>query len=204
MPGFEISTCSSTSAGISAMVSRRETSPSRTAIALAPIDISTLSWATRVRFLGSTSTSSEETAAAAIKRSSSQRSLKLAIDGTKITISANNTKAMVNSSSLVDKPRDSGTSSALLASVFSRSASPASMHQALIQAEGLRRCDRPTTRAMARIGRLPAFCQFDVVWGDLPPGIDLARQPFYKPAHARANRPARAFACRGNPASSCS
>ncbi len=45
MPTLAISTCSSTCGGISATTRSRETPPSRTAIALAPIAISTSFWA---------------------------------------------------------------------------------------------------------------------------------------------------------------
>ena len=103
------SICSSTSGGISAMTSSRETPPSRTAIALAPIAISTSSCSVLGRLSESSWTSTTETAAAVPSRSSSQRSLKLAIEGRKISTSAIITKSTVSTSSLIDRPRASGT-----------------------------------------------------------------------------------------------
>ena len=82
--------------------------PSRTAIALAPSDISTSSCVLRGRLDGS-GISTTLTAAAVLSRSSSQRSRKLAIEGMKISTSAISTNRIVSSKSLVDSPRDSGT-----------------------------------------------------------------------------------------------
>jgi hypothetical protein len=105
--------CSSITVGISETTRSCEAPSSRTAIARAPIAISTSSCMVRDRVSGSLSMSTRPTAAAVESLSWSHERRKFATEGMKISTSASITNRTVKSRSFVDRPRDKGTARSL-------------------------------------------------------------------------------------------